>query len=450
MFEDFVKTESAGGIFLFAAAVLAIVVANTGLAPYYDGLWETHVQFRIGSFDLDKSLHHWVNDGLMVLFFFVVGLEVKREILDGALSSVEQAALPVIAAIGGMIAPAILFVLINIASPENLNGWAIPAATDIAFALGVMALLGSRVAPALKVLLLAIAIIDDIGAIAIIAVFYTADLNTTALILAAVGIAVLVVLNLRRTTSITPYAIVGAFVWLCILKSGVHATLAGVMVAFAIPLTGRDGSSPLKHLEHVLHPWVAFAVMPIFAFANAGIDLAGLGLGDLLAPLPLGIAVGLIVGKQLGVFGFAYGGVRLGITRLPDGLSWREVYGLACTAGIGFTMSLFIGTLAFTDPEQMDAVKLGVLLGSLVSGVLGAVFLSAVSRRAVVPAAPANAAPAAEPIPAQAKTAPPSEDFEERLPGGFAEGLPEDFGAPEEGPAAERDGDEDTVVPGDR
>ena len=390
---DFLAKESAGGILLFVAAVIAMIAANGPLSALYAGLLDTPVQLRIGALDLDKPLLLWINDGLMALFFFLIGLEVKREIMGGELSSIDRAALPIIAAIGGMAVPALVFLAINAESPGNLRGWAIPAATDIAFALGILALLGNRVPAALKVLLLAIAIIDDIGAIAIIALFYTADLGLLPLALAAAGVAALALFNRSGTRTIAPYAVIGLFIWVCVLKSGVHATLAGVVTALFVPyrLTTDEGSeaprSPLVRLEHGLHPWIAFGVLPVFAFANAGVSFAGIGLGDLLAPLPLGIAAGLLIGKQIGVFGTAWAAVKLGITALPAGLGWRHVYGLACITGVGFTMSLFIGTLAFAQPAQIDAVKLGVLGGSLLSALTGVAILLA-SRSPAAPEGP--------------------------------------------------------------
>ena len=373
---EFLAKETTGGYFLFVAAILAMLVVNSPLASIYSGLWQTPVEIRAGALEIAKPLFLWVNDGLMAVFFFLIGLEVKREILDGELSSFDKAGLPIVAAIGGMAIPALVFAGINWGIPENLDGWAIPAATDIAFALGVLALLGSRVPVALKVLLLAIAIIDDIGAILIIALFYTANLSIMALMLGAAAVIGLFLLNRFGVTRIAPYVLIAIILWVCVLKSGVHATLAGVVAALAIPLSGgKDGHSPLKHLEHQLHPWVAFLVLPVFAFANAGIDLSGVSLADLLAPLPFGIALGLIVGKQLGIFGFAYAATAIGLVKKPDEISWIQLYGLACLAGIGFTMSLFIGTLAFGDGPLMEQVKLGVIAGSLVSGLLGYILL---------------------------------------------------------------------------
>ncbi len=374
---EFLKLEAAAGIVLVISAVLALVMANTFLAPFYQVFLDVPVVVQVGALKLAKPLLLWVNDGLMAIFFFLVGLEIKREVLQGELSSWSQASLPGFAALGGMAVPALVYVLINLGDPETLRGWAIPAATDIAFALGVLALLGSRVPAALKIFLLALAIMDDLGAIVIIAVFYTADMSLISLGLAAVGMVILACFNIFGVVRLAAYVMVGLAVWVCVLKSGVHATLAGVAVAFFIPLRAKteEGESPLEHLEHMLHPWVAFAILPFFAFANAGISLEGLTLASLLAPVPLGIAAGLFIGKQIGVFGFAYGAVRLGLARLPQGVSWLQIYGLSLLTGIGFTMSLFIGTLAFDDLEQATGVRLGVLLGSLLSAFGGYLLL---------------------------------------------------------------------------
>ena len=374
---EFLKLEAAAGIVLVISAVLALVMANTFLAPFYQVFLDVPVVVQVGALKLAKPLLLWVNDGLMAIFFFLVGLEIKREVLQGELSSWSQASLPGFAALGGMAVPALVYVLINLGDPETLRGWAIPAATDIAFALGVLALLGSRVPAALKLFLLALAIMDDLGAIVIIAVFYTADMSLISLGLAAVGMVILACFNIFGIVRLASYLLVGLAVWVCVLKSGVHATLAGVAVAFFIPLRAKTegGESPLEHLEHVLHPWVAFAILPFFAFANAGISLEGLTLASLLAPVPLGIAAGLFIGKQIGVFGCAYGAVRLGLAHLPQGVSWLQIYGLSLLTGIGFTMSLFIGTLAFDGLDHATGVRLGVLLGSLLSAVGGYLLL---------------------------------------------------------------------------
>ncbi|AMO70783.1 Na+/H+ antiporter NhaA [Sphingorhabdus sp. M41] len=369
--QEFIAQETSAGIILFCAAMAAMVAINSALNPYYLAFLNIPVAVQFGALEIAKPLSLWINDGLMAIFFFLVGLEVKRELLEGQLSTIEQASLPAIAAVGGMALPALVFLYFNWTVPENVNGWAIPAATDIAFALGVLALLGKRAPVSLKILLLAIAIIDDIGAIIIIALFYTAEVSSFSLLLAGGGTILLFAMNRLGVIRTAPYILVGIFLWICVLKSGVHATLAGVIAALAIPLNAKDGSSPLKHLEHFLHPWTAFLVLPIFAFANAGVSLAGLKITDLMAPLALGIAAGLVVGKQLGVFGFIFLATRVGLVKRPAGVSWLQLYGLACLTGIGFTMSLFIGNLAFVDPEQIETVKLGVISGSVISGLLG-------------------------------------------------------------------------------
>ncbi len=371
--KDLFQHDAAGGVLLMAAAAAALVLDNSPLNWLYDAILGTQVAVQVGALAIDKPLLLWINDGLMAVFFFLVGLEIKRELLEGRLSTWNQAALPVVAALGGMAVPALIYVAFNVDDPVALNGWAIPAATDIAFALGVLALLGSRVPVALKIFLLALAILDDLGAILIIAVLYTADLSLASLAIAGICTSLLIALNFAGVRRIAPYALIGVIMWVCVLKSGVHATLAGVIIALTIPLRVKGGQedSPLHRLEGELHPWVAYGVMPVFAFANAGVALSGLSLTDLLAPLPLGIALGLFLGKQIGVFGFAWLATRAGICRLPDGISWGHIYGAALLAGIGFTMSLFIGTLAFADPEHATAVRLGVLSGSILSAVAG-------------------------------------------------------------------------------
>ncbi|QTD54961.1 Na+/H+ antiporter NhaA [Parasphingorhabdus cellanae] len=372
---EFLARETSAGIVLFVAALLAMIAINSAFNPYYLAFLNIPVVVQFGALEIAKPLSLWINDGLMAIFFFLVGLEVKREVVEGQLSSVDKASLPAIAAIGGMAVPAAVFLYFNWNIAANINGWAIPAATDIAFALGVLALLGKHAPLSLKILLLAIAIIDDIGAIIIIALFYTAEVSSFSLMLSAVGIVVLILMNRLGVVRVAPYILVGTFLWICVLKSGVHATLAGVIAALSIPLNAKDGTSPLKHLEHILHPWTAFMVLPIFAFANAGVSLAGLQISDLFAPLALGIAAGLVIGKQIGVFGFMFIAAKIGLVRRPSEVSWTQLYGLACLTGIGFTMSLFIGNLAFVDPAQIETVKLGVISGSLVSGVLGYLIL---------------------------------------------------------------------------
>ena len=370
---DFMKLETSAGIILMFAAVLALFANNSALSPLYSSLLSTPVEIRVGALEIAKPLLLWINDGLMAIFFFLVGLEVKREVLQGELTSFSKASLPFIAAIGGMAGPAIIYSFVNWGDPETMRGWAIPSATDIAFALGVLALLGSRVPVSLKVFLLALAIIDDIGAILIIAIFYTADLSIESLMLGIAGFLGLIALNRSGVKNITPYVLIGLFIWVCVLKSGVHATLAGVLTALAIPIVGKtkEAQSPLHQLEHSLHPWVAFMVLPIFAFANAGVALGEIEASDLIATVPLGIALGLFFGNQIAIFALSFMAVKVGIARLPDDLRWIQIYGAGCLAGIGFTMSLFIGTLAFNDPVLINQVRLGVLMGSFASAVLG-------------------------------------------------------------------------------
>jgi len=371
MLRDFIGKESGGGLILIVAAAVALVIANSSMLPAYQGFLATPVNFGAGNLvSIDKPLLLWINDGLMALFFFLIGLEVKREIVTGQLRSWKQAALPVYAAIGGMLVPALVFVAINAGEPANIRGWAIPAATDIAFALGLLALLGSRVPAALKALLLAIAIIDDIGAITIIALFYTEQMNFNALGLALIPAAAMLLLNRSGIARTIPYFLLGALLWYLVLKSGVHATLAGVATAMFVPLIAGD-ERPLERLEHALHPWVAFLILPIFAFANAGVSFAGAGMAALFAPLSLGIAAGLVIGKQVGIFGACWIAARTGLATVPREVSFRQLYGLACLAGIGFTMSLFIGGLAFDAAVDIDAVKMGVLTGSFISAIIG-------------------------------------------------------------------------------
>ena len=383
---EFLRLEAAGGIVLALAALLALVMANSPLAWLYVDVLNLPGGVSLGTFEIRKPVYLWLNDFWMALFFFLVGLEIKREKLDGELSDLRAAVLPAIAAIGGMIAPALIYAAFNHGDAGAMRGWAIPTATDIAFALGVLALLGSAVPASLKVLLTAIAIIDDLGAIVIIALFYTDNLSVLSLALAGAALIGLATLNLAGVRSITPYALVGLVLWVCVLKSGVHATLAGVATAFAIPMRGNDGddehSSPLRWLEHVLHPWVAFGVLPAFAFANAGVSLAGMTLAAVVEPVTLGIALGLVVGKQLGVFGAIWLSVKAGLGRMPEGANWAQLYGVALLCGIGFTMSLFIGGLAFDDPLRGAQVRIGVLGGSILAAVAGAALLWWATRRA--------------------------------------------------------------------
>jgi len=373
---NFFKMEAAGGIILVVASALAIWIANSPLAPHYQAFLDLHAQVRIGALDIDKPLLLWINDGLMAVFFFLVGLEIKREFIDGELSSLPQAALPGVAAIGGMAVPALIYVGINLGQAENINGWAIPAATDIAFALGVLALLGPRVPISLKILLTAIAIFDDLGAIIIIAVFYTADLSMISLAIGAAALIGLIALNLLNVRKLALYILLGLVLWVCVLKSGVHATLAGVALALTIPSRqDDDGRSPLKDCEHGLHAWVAFAVLPIFGFANAGVSFSGIGWNSFIEPVKLGISLGLFAGKQIGVFGTLWLVIRLGIARMPDGANWGQLYGVSALCGIGFTMSLFIGGLAWEHADFEAPVRLGVLTGSIVSAAFGALII---------------------------------------------------------------------------
>jgi Na+:H+ antiporter, NhaA family len=369
--------EAAGGLVLVAAALLALLMSNSPLAWLYDGFLETPVGVRAGPLGFDKALLHWINDGLMAIFFFLVGLEVKRELLRGQLSTFGQAALPLFAALGGMLAPALIYVAINQGDPFALRGWAIPTATDIAFALGVLALLGDRVPASLKAFLLALAVLDDLGAIVIIAAVYTVDLHWAALILAGIGCTFLLALNLCGVTRLAPYLLTGLFTWACVLESGVHATLAGVVTAISIPLgaAAPKNRPAAENLEHSLHPWVTFGILPLFAFANAGLSLHGMSLARLAEPVPLGIALGLFLGKPIGIFGASVLAIFSGMCSKPAGAGWMHLLGVAILGGIGFTMSLFIGTLALSEPGQAAQLRLGVLTGSLLSAVTGYVVL---------------------------------------------------------------------------
>ena len=382
--QDFLRLEAAGGLFLMAATVLALVVANSYLAVYYAALLDLPLEIRIGTFGIAKPLLLWINDGLMAVFFFLVGMELKREVLEGHLSSLRRASLPAFAAVGGMLAPAVFFAAFNWGDPVAMEGWAIPTATDIAFALGVLSLLGKRVPAALKAFLLSVAIFDDLGAIVVIALFYTAELSLLSLVIAAVLILGLACLNRLGVTRSTAYFLIGVPLWVVVLKSGVHATLAGVVLAMFIPLRLPERShsshapeSLLRHLEHTLHPWVAFGVLPIFAFANAGVSIVDLSVTDVLHPVPLGILTGLFLGKQIGVLAMCWLAVRSGIASLPEGIGWWHLYGTTLLCGIGFTMSLFIASLAFEQggTAYLGLEQLGILIGSFVSGLFGYVVL---------------------------------------------------------------------------
>lgn len=375
-FREFMQFESAGGIVLFLAAVIALIIVNSPAASLYIHFFDTQLAVHIGGFYIDKSLRMWVDDGLMAIFFLLVGLEIKRELVNGELNNLQKASLPIVSALGGILVPAGIYAAINWSDPIAVHGWAIPSATDIAFALGVLALLGSRVPTALKVFLTAIAILDDLAAIIIIALFYSDNLALYYLSLAAVCSVILIFFNRLGVKRLSPYMLVGIVLWATILKSGVHATLAGVILAFTIPMnTGvaAQRKSPARWLEHGLHPWVAFGVLPIFAFANAGIPLTGITFDYFVNPVPLGIIVGLFIGKPLGIFSFCWLAVKCRLAKLPEQLTWTQVYGMSIVCGIGFTMSLFIGMLAFDDVSgDFDImIRVGVFTGSLLSGLLG-------------------------------------------------------------------------------
>ena len=378
---DFFRLEAAAGLLLMMAATCAIIIANTPLNEYYVYFFEKiylTVGFSATDFDaleLSKPLLLWINDGFMAIFFFLVGLEIKREFSEGELSSRTRALLPALAAVGGMVVPAAIYYYMNMDNAAAIDGWAIPAATDIAFALGILALLGSRVPTSLKILLTAVAVIDDLGAIVIIALFYTGDVEVSALMVAGVAFAGLVTLNGFKVCRIAPYVLIGFILWYAILKSGVHATLAGVITALFVPMRDAEGKSPLKQLEHALHPWVAYMILPLFAFANAGVSFEGMSLDNLFDPVTLGIISGLFFGKQIGIFLILLVVIGLGISPKPVGASWLQLYGVSILCGVGFTMSLFIGELAFETREQATAVRSGVIAGSVLSAVFGYVLL---------------------------------------------------------------------------
>ncbi|MCP5313030.1 MAG: Na+/H+ antiporter NhaA [Chromatiaceae bacterium] len=380
---DFLRLESAGGILLVSAAILAMLLANSPLAAGYQWVLDMPVEIRVGPLHIAKPLLLWVNDGLMAVFFFLVGLELKRELLDGELSKPGNVMLPAVGALGGMLVPAGIYAALNWDDPIALGGWAIPAATDIAFALGILTLLGSRVPTSLKVFLVSLAIFDDIGAIIIIALFYTDGLSTAALSVAAVSIVTLLIMNRRGVSAIVPYVFVGLVLWIAVLKSGVHATLAGVVLAMFIPMRDAEqpDRSPLRQLEHDLHPVVAFVILPIFAFANSGINLTGFSPDFLVHPVPLGVATGLFVGKQFGVFGFCWLTIKLGLAQLPRDVGWLGMYGISLLCGVGFTMSLFIGSLAFESlGQRVFDERIGIVMGSLVSGLIGYLVLRRACR----------------------------------------------------------------------
>ncbi|MCU0331937.1 MAG: Na+/H+ antiporter NhaA [Ignavibacteriaceae bacterium] len=424
---QFLHQEASGGILLMICTVIALVWANSPWSESYHHLWHTPLVTSLGNLlNLDYTLHYWINDGLMAIFFFTVGLEIKRELLVGELSSLQKASLPIAGALGGMVVPAIIYTIFN-SGGEGANGWGIPMATDIAFVVGLMALLGNRVPLSLKIFILALAIADDIGAVMVIAIFYTAEISSTALIIAAIVLIVLIILNRLGTKSLVPYTVLGVILWLAFLKSGIHATIAGVILAFTIPATSRYDTkkfsdkvkeliknfdakgdhwknvlnnsdrqhdvmaieascekvlTPLQRFEHGLHPWVAFFIIPIFALANAGVTIADLDiLSALLSPISLGIILGLFIGKQMGIFVFSFLAVKLKFATLPEGVNWKNLYGAAILAGIGFTMSLFIASLAFADPALLDLAKIGILSGSLLSGIAGFMILKTSSSK---------------------------------------------------------------------
>jgi Na+:H+ antiporter, NhaA family len=382
LLREFVHHESFAGLLLMATAVLAMIVANSALAPHYQALLDVPVVATVAGVGIAKPLLLWINDGLMAIFFLLVGLELKREWIVGELADKRQVVLPGVAAVGGMVAPALFYVAFNSGDATALNGWAIPAATDIAFALGILSLLGSRVPLSLKIFLTSLAIFDDVGAIVIIALFYTAELSVLSLLVAGACVGVLALLANKRVMAPGPYLVVGLVLWVAMLKSGVHATLAGVLLAMFIPMhhtSGQADDSPLRRMEHGLHPWVAYMVLPIFAFANAGLNLQGLGAEQVLHPVTLGVASGLFLGKQLGVMLCVWACVRMGWAPLPAGATWGMVYGIAVLTGVGFTMSLFIGGLAFTGEQPFDE-RLGIVLGSLLAGVWGYMVLRSTTK----------------------------------------------------------------------
>lgn len=375
---QFLRTESSGGVLLIIAAVLAMVVANSPFSELYLNFLHTEIQIRVADIDINKSFSHWINDGLMAVFFLLIGLEVKQELVEGALASRKKSLFPIIAAAGGMLAPALVYLSFNSADPDAIKGWAIPAATDIAFALGVLSLLGERVPVNLKIFLLALAIMDDLGVIIIIALFYTVDMSVLSLSLACACICILWLLHRYNIMTLTPYLIIGWLLWVAVLKSGVHATLAGVVIGFAIPLYRKDDKndvdnphSPAKTLARWLHPWTKYLILPLFAFANAGVSLTNIQFSDMASALPIGVALGLFIGKPLGIFSISWFAVRFKIATLPEGVNFKQVFAVSVLCGIGFTMSMFITSLAFTDPVMADLARLGILLGSTLAAVFG-------------------------------------------------------------------------------
>ncbi len=378
--EEFINKESSAGILLIFVTILALILQNTFMSTFYTSFLHTHVEIRFGDLQIAKPLILWVNDGLMAVFFFLIGLEVKREVKEGHLSSLSQITLPGIAAVGGMLVPALVFIAFNRGESFAMNGWAIPTATDIAFALGILSLLGNRVPLSLKIFLMALAIIDDLGAIVIIALFYTSELSTLSISIAGISLLVLFIMNRMDVAIKSAYIVVGIILWVSVLKSGVHATLAGVALAFMIPLSSKDKEgkpfSMAKEMEHDLHYWVAFMILPLFAFVNAGVDLKGISMEEMAGPVPLGIMLGLFVGKQVGVFGFSWLAIKMGIASLPKDSNWTLLYGVSVLTGIGFTMSLFVDSLAYNDTQIYHyADKLAILVGSFLSAIVGYLIL---------------------------------------------------------------------------
>lgn len=378
--KDFIQKESSAGIILIFVTISALLLQNSFMSDFYTSFLHTPVEIRFGDFQIAKPLLLWVNDGLMAVFFFLIGLEVKREVKEGHLSSLSQITLPGIAALGGMLVPALVFIAFNRGESFAMNGWAIPTATDIAFALGILSLLGNRVPVSLKIFLMALAIIDDLGAIVIIALFYTSELSSLSISIAGMSLMVLFIMNRMDVAIKSAYILVGIILWVSVLKSGVHATLAGVALAFMIPLTSKDKNgekfSMAKEMEHDLHYWVAFFILPLFAFVNAGVDLKGISIEEMAGPVPLGIMLGLFIGKQVGVFGFSWLAIKTGIASLPENSNWTLLYGVSVLTGIGFTMSLFVDSLAYNDTQIYHyADKLAILLGSFLSAIVGYLIL---------------------------------------------------------------------------
>ena len=382
-FKWFFKLEAASGLLLLIGAIIALILSNSNLSEYYFSVLNTHILIGTQKFGLNLSILHWINEVLMAVFFFIVTLEIKREFIQGELSRPKQALLPIIGAVGGMVVPAIIYVIINFETGNTLNGWAIPSATDIAFSIGVLSLLGSRIPISLKIFLMALAIIDDLGAILIIAFFYSSEIQYMYLFLMLFSFFILLILNKFRIKNFTPYFIIGLFLWFFTHESGIHSTISGVLLAFSIPHREHEKDfSLLLKLEHILSPYVAFGIMPLFALANAGVSLEGISFSSLMYPVPLGILCGLFIGKQIGVFIFSYISIKLKIAEMPSNSNWTKLYAVGILAGIGFTMSLFVGNLAFVDNTQyIDGVKIGVLSGSLLSTVVGYFMLLIVTKK---------------------------------------------------------------------